>query len=299
MTRPAARFSSARIPRDARSLIEQFVHDAVERTGPLSRDAPMFASRIAMLLSWCHGQGLELVPEVVLHPDTIDRFVVHGCAHLTPGSRSNYRSVLHRVGAGWLGGDAYPPRRLPLAASNPVEPYSEPEERALLSWVRGLSTLPMRDGALVVVSLGLGAGLTSAEMTRLQATAAVSTATGLVLQVGGARSRRIPIVARWEPLVRESIARADGGLVFRPDRMVVAGSHVSRFVDRLPRGDAPKLSTQRLRATWMVRHLEAGVPIDALASAAGVGPERLVRYVRSMRPVDPRTADRWLRGEIA
>jgi hypothetical protein len=257
----------------------------------------MFASRTAMLLVWCHGQGLDLVPEVVLHPDTIDRFVARGCAHLSPGSQSNYRSVLYRIGASWLGSYVYAPRRLPLSASDPVEPYAEHDERALLSWVRGLSTISMREGALVVLSLGLGAGLTSSEMTRLRASAVESTPSGLVLAVDGPRARRIPVAARWEPYVRNAVNAAGGGLVFRPERARAVGSHVSRFVERLPRGDAPKLSTQRLRATWVVRHLEAGIPINVLAAAAGVGPERLARYVRSMRTVDPASAGRLLRGE--
>ena len=257
----------------------------------------MFASRTAMLLAWCHSQGLDLIPEVVFHPDTVDRFVAHGCAQLSLGSQSNYRSVLYRVGASWLGPDVYPPRGLPLSASDPVEPYSDSEERALLGWVRGLPTTSMRDGAFAVLGLGLGAGLTSSETNQLRASAVESTSAGLVIGVEGTRQRRVPVTARWEPYVREAVDAARGGLVFRPDRIGVGGSHVSRFVERLPRGDAPKLSTQRLRATWMVRHLEAGVPIDALASAAGVGPERLVRYVRSMRPVDPVSADQLLRGK--
>ena len=86
---------------------------------------------------------------------------------------------------------------------------------------------------------------------------------------------------------------------FDPTAERSAVSHVSRFVERLPGGDAPKLSTQRLRATWVVRHLEAGVPINVLAAAAGVGAERLARYARSMRAVAAHEADRLLRGEIA
>jgi hypothetical protein len=297
VTRRVARFSSERIPRDARVVIERFVRDAVDRASPPSRDAPMFASRTAMLLAWCHGQGLDLVPEVVLQPDTIDRFVAHGCAHLSPGSQSNYRSVLYRIGESTLGNDVYAPRRLPLSASDPVEPYSESEERALVGWIRGLPTSSMRDGALAVLGLGFGAGLTSSEMTRLRASEVESTSSGLVIGVEGARARRVPVTARWELHVREAVDAASGGLLFRPDRTRVVGSHVSRFVERLPRGDAPKLSTQRLRATWVVRHLEAGAPINVLAAAAGVGPERLVRYVPSMHPVDAVSADRLLRGE--
>ena len=293
------RFNLSQLPREAQVLADGFVCEAIECVDPSDRDAQAITSRIAMLVGWCHSQGLEMLPEVVLHPDTIDRFIVHGCSHLTPGSQSNYRSVLHRIGASQLGPDMYPPRRLPLTSSDPVESYLELEERALLSWARGLSTPSMRDDALVVLSLGLGAGLTSGEMTRLCASSVEAAGAGIALMVEGPRARRIPVTARWEPDLRAATDRAKGSLLFRPDRTRPQAAHISRFVERLPRGDAPKLSTQRLRATWVVRHLETGVPINLLAVAAGVGPERLVRYARSMRPIDAEVADGLLRGEQA
>jgi hypothetical protein len=296
MTSARKRFNASQLPKDVGTTVERLASDLFDRAAPSPADAQTFRSRIGLLVEWCHRQGLELTAEVVLHPDTIDRFVATGCSHLTPGSRSNYRSVLSRIGEFLLGPEVYPPRRLPLTSSTPVDCYSEHEERSLRSWVRGLPTLAMREDALVVLSLGLGAGLTSSEITSLRGGGVLVSRQQVVLVIAGTRARRVPVLEHWEADVSTAAERARRGLVFRPERTRAVVSHVSRFVERLPRGDAPKLSTQRLRASWLVRHLEAGVPINMLAIAAGIAPERLVRYVRSMRPVSSAAADRILRG---
>ena len=36
---------------------------------------------------WVDTLGLPVEPEVVFHPDTVDRFATEGCAHLAPGTR--------------------------------------------------------------------------------------------------------------------------------------------------------------------------------------------------------------------
>ena len=84
-----------------------------------------------------------------------------------------------------------------------------------------------------------------------------------------------------------------GGLLFRSGR--AQRKRVSVFTENLPRSDTPKLSSQRLRATWIVRHLEARVPVNALAVAAGINSEELFRYPPRMASVPPDDADRLLR----
>ena len=51
-----------------------------------------------------------------------------------------------------------------------------------------------------------------------------------------------------------------------------------------------------MRATWIVRHLETRVPVNALAEAAGIGSEELFRVRAAMVAVSPDEADRLLRG---
>ena len=153
----------------------------------------------------------------------------------------------------------------------------------------------MRDGTLALLGLGLGAGLMSLEMTQTHDTWLRTRADGLDLEVKGRPARRIPVVAAWEWTLRHANARCGGGYLFRPDRADRGRKMVSVFTENLPRGDAPKLSVQRLRATWLVRHLEARVPVHVLAAAAGIKPEEMFRYAGALRPVPPADADRYLR----
>ncbi|MBC7680025.1 MAG: hypothetical protein H7233_13720, partial [Pseudorhodobacter sp.] len=67
---------------------------------------------------------------------------------------------------------------------------------------------------------------------------------------------------------------------------------VSNLVARARSGCDPRLtvlSPQRMRATWLVRHLDAGVRVDALLTAAGLDSvTTLDRYLVALHPL---TAD--------
>jgi hypothetical protein len=81
-----------------------------------------------------------------------------------------------------------------------------------------------------------------------------------------------------------------------PDRTTVTDKQLSRFVEGLPRHDAPKLSPRRLRASWIVACLDARVPLNTLAAAAGVLPELVAEYAPFMAAVPDQVAEHALRG---
>jgi hypothetical protein len=293
-----ARFNPRRVPREAWAVIAPRARDAVARVEPRdARDATELLSRTALLLWWCHGQGLDLGPEVVFAPETLDRFVAQGCARLAKGTRTNYRRILRRVGAAVLGPPTYPDRPLAIEKSDPSVPYSLQDERALIGWSRGLPTGRMRDGAIALLGLGLGAGLTSGEMNVAEADWVEQADAGLVIAVSGSRRRRVPVAARWEWAVRDALAHASDGLLFLPGRIRRRKKQVSVFTENLPAHHKPKLSAQRMRVSWIVRHLDARVPLHILAAAAGVGADQLSSYATFMAPLSLGEADRLLRGE--
>jgi integrase len=291
-----ARFDPRRVPPEVWAEISPLARQAASMAGPRGgREATELMSRTAGLLAWCHGQGIDLNPDIVFLPDTLDRYIAQGCADKASGTQSNYRRILRRVAAAVLGPAFYPPRPLPFQQSGPLTPYSRDEEAALVGWSRGLPTARMRDGVVAMLGLGLGAGLEAREIERARADWIEQDARGLTVVVAGDRSRRVPVVRRWEWAGRDAATKSHGGLLFRSGR--AQRKRVSVFTENLPRADAPKLSSQRLRATWIVRHLEARVPVNALAVAAGINSEELFRYAARMASLPPDEAERLLRGE--
>ena len=290
-----ARFDPRQLPPDVWVAVAPLARQAAAKAEPRNKsEAVELMSRTARLLAWCHGQGIELDPKVVFAPDTLDRYVAHGCADKKPGTQLNYRRLLRRVGAAVLGPPTYPPRALPLQKSPPVQPYSRSDEIALVACSRGLPTDRMRDGVVALLGLGLGAGLHAREIECARAEWIKQGAQGLTVVVAGNRCRHVPVARGWEWAVRDALAKSGGGLLVRSGR--AQRKRVSVFTENLPRGDAPKLSSQRLRATWLVRHLDARVPLNVLAEAAGVSTEQLCLYAAAMAIVPPDEADRLLRG---
>ena len=71
------------------------------------------------------------------------------------------------MGAVVLGPKWYPPAPLPIFRENVLAPYTPAEVTKLLAWARGLPTERFRHTAGGVIALGLGAGLSSQEQSRL------------------------------------------------------------------------------------------------------------------------------------
>jgi hypothetical protein len=292
------RFSPRNVAPEAWAVVGPLARDAVSRADPADRDhATELMSATVQLLHWAYGQGVDLRPEVVFAQETLDRFISDGCAHLTPGTQTNRRRLLRKVGAAVLGPPEYPERPLRLPKSAPVVPYTVQEEATLAGWMRGLSTERVRRGAVALLGLGLGAGLRSREIDMAQVSWVEESAKGLTVVVPETPGRRVPVLVRWEWAIRQAVEHAHSGQLFLPEQQTARRKRVSVFTENLPKHHAPKLSVQRLRITWIVRHLDGRVPPNVLAAAAGVTGEQLFQYVASMAPADPDEADRLLRGD--
>ena len=117
------RFRPSDVPDDVWHRVESLVRDAVTEVAP---EAPFrainYLTVVAQLAVWADRIGIPLDPEVLFHPETIDRFLIEGCAHLTDGSRINYRTHLWKVGAAVLGQDLFPQRPLSLQRSAVLAP---------------------------------------------------------------------------------------------------------------------------------------------------------------------------------
>lgn len=289
------RFSPRSLPHGQWARIERLVRDSVRQASPATaHTAEGLMTKITQLAAWVDTIGQPLEPEVVFHPDTIDRFVVDGSTHLAPGTRNNYRSDLRSVGERILGPAAYPPAPLQLPKPDPLAPYSSAEVAALYSWARGLPTDRYRDNVGVILALGLGAGLHSQEINRLAGSDILIDGHGVLVQVIGDRSRRVPVLRDFEAEVA-ALARMGDTPVFLPERTSIGLKQVPNFIARCPEGSVHRPNVNRLRNTWVVRHLSGGTHLSVLVEAAGVRADQLVRYQRFATGPDPAETRRQLR----
>jgi hypothetical protein len=293
-----ARFSPADVSAEVWARIEGPVRLWVRRTEPQPLErARGVMNAVVQLAVWADTLGLPLEADELLRPETIDRFVVEGCAHLTKGTRTNYRTVLRAVGRKNLGPGLFPPQPVGLARSDKEPPYTAAQIAALLAWARGLPTDRMRSNAMALLSLGLGAGLSTQELARVIGTDITADAEGVIVAVTGPGARVVPVLRRWEEEVLARSVAVGGAPYFLPERREILRHHIPNFIERCLRTHpGPRLSVQRLRISWIVGQLRSGTPIQTLAPYAGVKPEQLAGYLRFLDAEDPVAARRRLRG---
>jgi len=232
------------------------------------------------LVAWCwETAGLPLDRHIVFHRDTIARFISVGCPKLKPASRGNLRSQLLRMSE-MLGQPA--PRRLKaLPPSDPSSPYSAEQLLSLRSWASGQSTAGRRANAAVLLALGAGAGLSASEIGDLRVADIQVDELGVLVNVTGNRARSVPVLREWEGALADRRASLDPKkYAFRENRKHFYPNLISNFIDR-GHPTRVRLTTQRMRATWIVHHLGVGAPISVLMEAAGVQSlEAFTRYLR-------------------
>jgi hypothetical protein len=291
-----ARFDPARVPAAQWAHIAPIVRASVEKAAPTTvYTTRTLLSVVTQLAIWADTLGQPIEPGGLFHPDVIDRFVTEGCVHLKPGTRLNYRRHLRDVGAAVLGPALYPPRPLPLYRPDPLAPYSAQEITAQLAWCRGLPTERFRDNAMGIIVLGLGAGLTSQEMSRLIGDDVVADDEGVVVHVVGHRAREVPVIDRYADAVHDRAVEVGSRPFLFPERTRISRHQLPNFLERCPTGDAPQLNTLRLRNSWVVGHLSLGTHLHAIARAAGVAPGQIVKYLPYAEHPDLVEARRQLR----
>ena len=258
----------------------------------------------AKCLLWAAGKaadyavslGLDLAPEVVLHPSVIERFAraapgLSGVARRT--LRTNQRFIARRVVPQFYPADA------PLPRERPKEPYSAAEIGGFLALADAQPTMERRMRAAGLVCLGAGAGLIRADLRDVRGTDVACRSGGVLVTVRGPRPRAVPVLSRYHSRLLAAAAFAGSGLVCGgadPGRRNLT----NQLVSVLDGGSGlPRLDTSRLRATWLAGcadHLglatfmaAAGISCsqrlgDLLAGLEPAGEAGAVRLLGARRP---------------
>jgi hypothetical protein len=249
---------------------------------------------LARLAEWAVGEGLPLDPEVLLDPDTVERFIEVGL----PNDRSHatYRSVLRRVGPLLTERAPWEPRPPSIARRQVAPPYTDREIEQLRRDALRQPTAHRQRAARALLALGLGAGLDGRWVTRVAARDVEHRADIVTVRVGEPSPRVVPVLGSWEDEVLELASTAG-------DEFLVGGHSTSRnrassLTERLvvPPGHR-RLSSSRLRSTWLLWHLTAGTRLPELAAAAGLqGVTVLSDLLASVTPMPAVEAETLLRG---
>ncbi|MFF2276790.1 hypothetical protein [Agromyces sp. NPDC058126] len=156
--------------------------------------------------------------------------------------------------------------------------------------------MPQRPDARLILALGLGAGLSAAEIGEVRETDIVVEVAGASVRVRTGRVRTVPVRRVWEAeLLRAAVPGSEEYLI-KPGRAGVPKNFISNLVARGNLKYAGP-NTQRMRATWLLHHMNQGTPLLALLDASGLDSlEALTRYVRFLDPIASDQRDRMLRG---
>ncbi|MHB1519183.1 MAG: hypothetical protein ACYCVN_13375 [Acidimicrobiales bacterium] len=238
--------------------------------------------------------GLDLLPDVLLHPSVIERFILVGATGFSSPGQRTLRTNLRYVAARLERGSAPCPTPLPRERAKP--PYSDAEISAYLALASAQSTSARRHRAAGLICLGAGAGLIGADLRSVRGTDVMARSGGVVVDVGGRRPRVVPVLACYHPLLLASAGFAgDGYLIGRsdPNRHNVTTPLISSLSGG---SDLSRLETSRLRSTWLADVAEA-LGLNAFMSAAGITcSQRLGDLVASLAEVDEETAVALLGG---
>ncbi|MEO7544862.1 MAG: hypothetical protein ABIT21_00975, partial [Terrimesophilobacter sp.] len=174
----------------------------------------------------------------------------------------------------------------PLGRSRPSTPYTLRELITLRSWAAAQGTENRRTNAAALLALGIGAGLTGREIVDITFEDIQVDENGVLVFVHGDRERTVPLLREWESALRDRVATAETMVsVFRPGRISPNRNLITDFVSRA--NGKVALQARRMRATWLVHHLEAGTALVPFLSAAGLSsPEALDRFLPFVREGD-------------
>jgi integrase len=255
-------------PTSVGSEVASFARSVVTKLSPASPSrARSLLWACARLGAFGEGIGLELTEAVLLHPSVIERFIVVATKGCSPAGRRTLRTNLRFVATTLERGNG--PCPTPLPRERAAAPYRADQMEDYLALARHQPTVSRRMRAGGLLALGAGAGLTGSDLRGVRGTDVVARSGGLVVDVGGAHPRVVPVLARYHQVLSESAAFAGSGYVIggiRPGRKNVT----TPLVRSLAGGnDLPRLATARLRATWLCACAEA-IGLHAFLGAAGI-----------------------------
>lgn len=235
-------------------------------------------SAMAGFADWLVHTGAGDLDASSLRADLIDAYTAFRMHEVRGAVAERERKLLRTLG----GIPNTVEKRDVSTSADSTAPYTHDEQGSIRRWAQA-QPLPHRQPlALAVTALGLGCGLTLSEMTQVRTDDVHLLPDGLAgVRIG---KRVVPALASWaEELEQVANAGKAGSYLVRPNASARTFRGLHSALDRF---DPPAPSTQRMRATWLHAHVEAGTRVDVLIAAAGLkSSDMLRRILPHVRPV--------------
>jgi integrase len=229
---------------------------------------------LASLARFSVREGLPSPP--ALAGEVIEVFVAKGLGGRTSSTRGTYRSVLRQAG----GPASVSGRGIPFSAAPAPAPYGPEERRELLAMAMAQPKPWRRHSALVLLALGIGAGLRAGEIAAAKTGDVLGRTSSLRVNVG---ARTVRVQPDYAALLAELTRKTDGTFLFHRQSVDRTYDNFVNDFCRLLVCDpaAPKLSANRCRSSFICDHLAAGTPLSVLLEMSGIKEvESLLRYAR-------------------
>jgi hypothetical protein len=271
-----------------------FARDVIAAVAPDGRErAKNLLWAAGKLADYAVSLGLDLVPEVVLHPSVAERFT--RCA---PGLSGAARRTL-RTNLRFIGRRVVPqlyPADVPLPRERAKAPYSPAQIAGFLALAEAQPTIGRRMRAAGLVCLGAGAGLIRGDLRDARGTDVACRSGGVVVTVCGQRPRTVPVLSRYHGPLLAAARFAGAGLICGgtdPGRRNIT----SPLITALDGGTGlPRLDASRLRATWLA-DCAGMLGLATFMHAAGIScSQRLGDLVAGLEPGGEDQAVRLLGG---
>lgn len=249
--------------------IAAFVRDSVTLAAPhTAYAAKLLMTSTTRYVTWCvEDMGFPLDAHTIWSVRAIDIYSTTANQQLSEGSRRNYRGQLMRISEVLLPHE-HPERVTALSKRATSAPYNPTEISKHRAWATSQLTPAKRDRAMVMLVLCAGAGVRPSEIPLIHPEHVRVDNEGIIVAIPSDEPREVPLLAEWEEWMEALLKRRPAGeplwgKVTRSSTNNLTSSFTENSHGNPPRAD-------RLRHTWFVRHLTAGVPMKDLCRAAGV-----------------------------
>lgn len=259
------------ISKESWSACRDFVIETIQSRYGHDRSEQDIKKALSLLTGfadWALNAAVGYIDATVLTPEYIDAYRTFRGGEVDTAFAERERKTLYALAGERVAREARPTS----TTSRGAQPYSRAEQDEIVRWTERQSTDARRRTCRAMAALGLGCGVSPKEMLHARRRDIITLADGMPgLAVDG---REVPVTIEWSDALRSLV---DGD----PDEYLVAPGCLVRRADLMKtisaRHGQPAPTAQRMRATWLLAHVDGGTPLNTLIEAAGLGSEDFLR----------------------